>query len=290
MSPILSIIIPCYNHGHFIIDAIESIETAKDKYPLEIIIINDGSTDLNTIKILKNLENKGYNVLNQKNGGLGNARNEGIKIAKGKYILPLDSDNKLEKPYLNDVIEFLEKNPEIDIVYGNALEFGDKTGNWIMSDFNLQHLLLSNFIDACAIYKKSVWSKNKGYDEKMPIMGYEDWDFWINSSLNNFKFHHHNDICFQYRVLNNSMLRTISNDGIELIYKYFELKYKDLIDYNYCKKFVIRKLKYTNYDVNLFSKTMSYKILLKYIFIKILIDINKITGLDFKSFLMKKYK
>lgn len=289
MNPILSIIIPCYNHGLYISETIKSIEVSKDKYPIEIIIVNDGSTDLTTIQVLKEIESKGYFVLNQKNGGLGNARNNGIKIARGKYILPLDSDNKVEKPYLNNVIDILEKNPDIDIVYGNALQFGEASGTWVLDDYNLQHLLLSNFIDACAVYKKTVWEKNGGYDEKMPIMGYEDWDFWINSSLNNFRFHHHQDICFQYRVLNNSMIRTVSGKGIDEVYDYFQKKYDNLIDYNFCKKFVISKLKYTKEDVVMFSNTMSYKILFKYIMLKALTDIKRNTGIDFKRFLMKKY-
>ena len=80
MNPLISIIIPCYNHGKYLDDALSSIKKSKENYEVEIIIVNDGSTEKETIEILNNLENQGYFVLNQKNGGLGNARNNGIKL------------------------------------------------------------------------------------------------------------------------------------------------------------------------------------------------------------------
>lgn len=276
MTPIVSIVIPCYNHGKYIQEALDSINHSKDKYSVEIIIVNDGSTDLFTINELKRIESEGYFVLNQINGGLGNARNNGIKIAKGKYILPLDSDNKVEKPYLNEAIDFLEANENIDIVYGDAQQFGDKTTIWKLSDYNLQHLMLSNFIDACAVYKKSVWMVNNGYDEKMPIMGYEDWDFWLNSSFNNFNFYHLKQICFHYRVVQDSMIRTISGKDKETVDKYLNFKYNNYLNYQFCQKHVFRNLKYGKEERELYIKTMSYRILIKFIVFKIIFDLKKI--------------
>ncbi len=73
MNPYLSIVIPCYNHGKYIQETIDSIENAIGKYSIEIIIVNDGSTDALTISKLNDIEKQGYFVLHQKNGGLGNA-------------------------------------------------------------------------------------------------------------------------------------------------------------------------------------------------------------------------
>src|SRR5258708_1495814 len=125
MEPILSIIIPCYNHGKYIRDALKSV-TACDKssYHYEIIIVNDGSPEIYTIEVLNQLNVEGYNIINQSNKGLGAARNTGIQKAKGKYILPLDSDNKIKLPYLTTAIDILEKNATIAVVYGDAAYFG----------------------------------------------------------------------------------------------------------------------------------------------------------------------
>src|SRR5262245_16412104 len=107
--PLISIIIPCFNQGHFLKDALLSLEKC-DKNLFEIIIINDGSTDESTNRYLRELSDQGLHVIFQNNTGLGQARNNGIMEAKGKYILPLDSDNKIRPEYLIKAIEILEKD------------------------------------------------------------------------------------------------------------------------------------------------------------------------------------
>jgi len=95
MNPRISIIIPCYNHGQYVREAISSVEKCTDKNLYEMIIVNDGSTDSFTLEEMGRLANDGYYVINQVNQGLGRTRNNGIKAAKGEYILPLDSDNRV---------------------------------------------------------------------------------------------------------------------------------------------------------------------------------------------------
>ena len=75
------------------------------------------------------------------------------------------------------------------MVYGDSEYFGGKTGRRQTGEFNLQKIMIGNYIDACAVYRRSVWEALGGYDEKMPVMGMEDWDFWLNMSLNNYQFH-----------------------------------------------------------------------------------------------------
>jgi glycosyltransferase involved in cell wall biosynthesis len=98
--PKVSIIIPCYNHGKYIMDAISSVEKIEDKNLYELIIINDGSTDEYTNTLLKELSDKGYYVIFQENKGLATSRNNAIAISKGEYILPLDADNKIRPEYI----------------------------------------------------------------------------------------------------------------------------------------------------------------------------------------------
>lgn len=227
----ISIIIPCYNHGQYIQETIKSIENIVKTYESEVIIINDGSTDLKTIEILNKIKEDGYTVIHQNNKGLGSARNNGIRIAKGKYILPLDSDNLVLSPYINQAIDILEKNEDISIVYGDAEFFGEKSGKWKVGSFNLQKLMLGNYIDACAVYRKSVWEFLGGYDEKMPKMGTEDWDFWLNCSFNNFNFQYLEVPCFGYRVLKNSMIHSFSVLDFKQIYEYLEDKYSTKLSF-----------------------------------------------------------
>ncbi len=260
MKPVISIIIPCYNHGKYIQETLDSIERARGKYLLEVIIVNDGSTDIETITVLKNIEEKGYFVINQKNGGLGNARNNGIRIAKGKYILPLDSDNIVEKPYLNEAIEILETQLNVDIVYGNALYFGEKSGGWIVGHYDFESLKRRNYIDACAVYRKSIWENTGGYDEKMPKMGLEDWDFWINCSLHQYHFFYLDKFCFSYRVLKNSMIRQVKHYDLLNILFYLNLKYNNIISTRTIK---LHMYQYLNNDIVYIQNIISLRTIIK---------------------------
>jgi glycosyltransferase involved in cell wall biosynthesis len=199
----VSVIIPCFNHGQFIKDAIASVESCQDK-TYEIIIVNDGSTEPCTVETLQSLEKRGYFVINQSNLGLSAARNSGIEVAKGDYILPLDSDNKIRPEYICKSIDILDKNPDVGVVYGDANYFGGKTGLWKVQDFNLHQLLLRNCFDACAVFRKSIWLKYK-YDESMRL-GWEDWDFWLGVAEAGWKFCYVPEVLFDYRVRDGSMV------------------------------------------------------------------------------------
>lgn len=215
-EPIISIVIPCYNHGEFLEETLTSIITSTNKYTPEIIIVNDGSTDLKTLEVFEKLESKGYYILNQENQGLAKARNNGISLAKGKYILPLDSDNNICPPYLNEAIEMLE-NTNVDIVYGDALYFGEKNGVWKNNNLEIRKILITNHIDACALFKKETWKKVGGYSEDMPYMGCEDWNFWLKCINNGSIFYYLDKICFEYRVLSTSMINSVPIDFVEKI-------------------------------------------------------------------------
>jgi glycosyltransferase involved in cell wall biosynthesis len=204
-NPRLSVIIPCFNLGAFIREAIESVEAFPGEQTYEIIIVNDGSTDDFTCKVLQDLKSEGYLVIDQVNQGPAAARNTAIRSAKSEYILPLDADNKIRPDYIQKGIDILDQNPEIGVVYGNAQYFGEKTGVWEMSDFNLTRLINANYIDACAVFRRSLWEKCGGYDEKMPVFGFEDWDLWLSAARKGYKFHYVPEILFDYRVRDGSV-------------------------------------------------------------------------------------
>lgn len=228
--PILSVVIPCFNHGKYINEAIESLLLDENNYSTEIIIVDDGSTDLNTIQELEILRNKGFTVIKQVNGGPAKARNTGIAIAKGKYILPIDADNKIKIDYINKSIPFLETN-NYDIVYAKPIFWNEKKEvkrKFKVRPFDELSFVTGNFADACAIYRKSVWEKNKGYDEKIPYHGFEDWEFWINAASNGFKFKFIDEYLFYYRVLENSVISSYTEEKSVVNHRYIAKKHSDL--------------------------------------------------------------
>jgi len=241
--PLVSVVIPCFNQGNYIQDALDSVYQCA--YPnIEIIIVNDGSTDRETNEILTSLKNNGVKVIFQQNMGLGGARNTGIHHSNGKYILPLDGDNKIRGRYIGLAVQHMESNENTAVVYGNAEKFGAEEGFLQPGAFNLQRLMLGNFIDACAIVRKSVLIKIGLYDN-MKIMGYEDWDLWLRIAFKGYDFHHIDEVMFDYRVVKNSMMRSLNADiskqnEIEI---YFAKKYADKLDFEFVENRVVYQLK-----------------------------------------------
>ena len=90
--PLISVVIPCYNDGKYLPETLGHLakQTFRD---FEIIIVNDGSTDPETLSILKNLESENTRVLHKENGRMSSARNHGVKHARGEYIAALDADD-----------------------------------------------------------------------------------------------------------------------------------------------------------------------------------------------------
>ncbi|URC13082.1 glycosyltransferase family A protein [Flavobacterium sp. B183] len=225
-NPKISIVITCYNLGQYLKEAIDSIKDYQKKEDYEIILVNDGSTDPVTNTILDDivLKDKTIYYINQPNLGLAKARNNGIKEAHGQYIIPLDADNKLRTEFITRTISILDNNKDVDVVHGNAQNFGNKNNIWQSKSFYFPEILLNNYIDACAGFRKSTWVKLGGYDENMPVMGFEDWDLWLRMGNIGCKFEYVNEIFFDYRVRDNSML----TDAWE--------KRKVLLDYIFNKK------------------------------------------------------
>ena len=173
-----SVVIPCYNQGSFIKEAVDSV-LAQTFQDFEIIIVNDGSTDETTNWILSNFHVPKTTIIHTENKGVSSARNTAIKAAKGKYILPLDADDKIAPTYLEKALNVLEKNNNINIVYCDAEYFGNKTGKLCLSPYSLKQILNDNCIFVSAVFRKSDWEKAGGYNTNMYI-SIEDWDFWLS--------------------------------------------------------------------------------------------------------------
>lgn len=199
-TPIVSIIIPCYNHGKYLLETIASIEKHPNPEVYEIIIVNDGSTDEETLKIMTDLEKK-HRVIHQENLRQNKSRNNAIRVANGKYILPVDSDNTIDFKYIDKSIKILNENSEIGVVYSDSCFFGEKEGENLVPDWDLRRQFFVNYVDNCAVYRRKIWEELGGYDENMPLQGaLEDWEFWLSASVKGWKFHHIPEVLFHYRV------------------------------------------------------------------------------------------
>ncbi len=223
----LSVIIPCYNQGEYLLDAIASVEGCFEAN-IELIIVNDGSTEPLTLEVLDYLQNQGYQIIHQPNQGLATARNVSIKVAQGEYILPLDADNKIKPDYISKGIEILDQFPTVGVVYGDVEFIGDRTGIWQVPEFDPTRLLQGNYIDACAVFRKTLWQDCGGYDSHIPDkLGFEDWDLWLSALEKGWEFYHISEVLFNYRVRANSMVtRCLIPENQEKLIRYLKKKHQ----------------------------------------------------------------
>ena len=222
----VSVIIPCYNQSHFLHETIESV--LKSDYPsYEIIIVNDGSTD-STNQIGSRLADQYSRItyISQNNAGPSVARNNGIKRAKGKYILPLDGDDLISPDYISSAVKTLENGPEVKVVYCRAEKFGAKKGPWNLKPFSLSRLALDNMIFVSGVYRKSDWEAIGGYAEEM-TWGYEDWEFWISMLKNGGKVVQLPLIGFYYRTSSTSRRKSVKREGKRKTIDFLNKKHKD---------------------------------------------------------------
>jgi glycosyltransferase involved in cell wall biosynthesis len=204
----VSVVIPCFNHGEFLPEAVASV-TASKRDDVELIVVDDGSTDERTCAEMDTLVARGFRVIRQENKKLAAARNAAILASKGEYILPLDADDRLRPGWIDHGIRILAANPQVGVVYGDAEYFGTRTGRWNIGPFDRERLLRWNYIPVSAMYRRSIWEQNSGYDGTMPVQGLEDWDFWLGAFEHGWQFAYVPEILFDYRVANESMLTRV---------------------------------------------------------------------------------
>lgn len=245
-KPKISIVIPCYNHGKYIDETLASIDKIEDKNLYEIIIVNDGSTELLCNERLKAISETGlYKVIWQANQGVCKARNNAFSHVRGEYVLPVDSDNRIKPEFIYTAIKLLDANKDISIVYSDYELFGQESGIRVAGEFNLQRLMLSNFIDNCSVFRKSMLDHIGNHDTFKTINGVEDWEFWMRAAFNGYKFHYINKPMFEYRVLAGSGSARLNADKIKgnSNIDHFKEKHKYYYGPQYVDSYFINKFK-----------------------------------------------
>lgn len=273
MNQLVSIIVPCYNQAQFLDEALQSVlEQTYSNW--ECIIVNDGSPD-DTEKVANEwlAKDTRFKYVYKKNGGLSSARNAGIEIAIGEFILPLDADDRIASLYCELAVKEFNKNSIVKVVYCEAEKFGTEKGILKLEEYSISNLAIRNLIFCSAFYRKNDWKNVGGYDQKM-IYGLEDWEFWISILKYGGEVIKLKQICFFYRKKENSMLKELTTKRLKKMYEYMSIKhvsffvahlgsFKHLLDQN---AILTSKLKSEKFLINLLSK--------KFLRIKVFKNIN----------------
>lgn len=179
----ISVIVPAYNAEQTILETIESIQ--KQSFSeLEIIVINDGSTD-RTLEILNTIKDDRLKIFNYENGGLPVARNRGISHAIGDYMAFIDADDIWTPDKLSAQLTALQTHPEAGFAYSWTSFMDEKgetfhLGNPIYFEGDVYaHLLVSNFIASGSnpLIRREVIEHVGKFDTT--LRSAEDWDYWL---------------------------------------------------------------------------------------------------------------
>jgi len=202
-QPLVSVVIPCFNYGHFVVDAIESVlaQTLKN---VEIVVVDGGSTDVTTVETLKGIQRPRTRILLRDGRHLvGDNRNYGIEKSSGRYICCLDADDTLDPTYLEKAVFHLETYG-YDIV-STAINFvGARTGHLDTIEFpDLADMVHGNHVLTCAVFRKALWDSAGGYVDigvgKHHVA--EDWDFWVRLTAQGARIRNiSGEYLFNYRI------------------------------------------------------------------------------------------
>jgi glycosyltransferase involved in cell wall biosynthesis len=228
--PKVSVIIPCYNQGIYIDEAVETVlsQTCQD---FEIIIVNDGSTDEFTNDLLGSYRKPKARVIHTTNQGLPSARNNGIKEAAGEYILPLDADDRIGSEYLEEAVKILDQDKEVGIVYCEAELFGEATGKWDLPPYSLERMLAGNIIFCTSFFRKADWARVGGFDPRM-VKGWEDYELWISLIELGVSVRRIDKVLFYYRLKPGSMVQSLSRQDMERSFEVIFNKHRKFYEDN----------------------------------------------------------
>ncbi len=177
MTPRISVLLPCFNHGAFIDEAVGSVR-AQTCQAFEILIVDDGSTDPATVARLSAMTGPGVRVLRTDNRGLPAARNHAARHASGEVFCALDADDRLAPSWFEKGLRLLDEQPAVAFVSHWLETFGDEHWTWTPARCDLPALLARNTVNGAALVRRGAFDAVGGYDESMRE-GCEDWDFWL---------------------------------------------------------------------------------------------------------------
>src|SRR5918994_4394833 len=225
-APLVSVVIPCFNLGRFLDEAVESAlgQTFPD---LEVVVVDDGSTDPDTRALLADYRRPRTRVVRSENRGLPAARNLGIRSSRGAYVCALDADDRLEPAWLEKAVGVLQADPSLAFVSHWFRAFGDERWGWTPQRCDLVSLLDSNTVNGAALVRREALEAAGLFDESMRE-GCEDWELWLRIVKGGGRGAILPEMLYAYRRRPDSMSRALmEGDAYGRQYRYLLEKHGD---------------------------------------------------------------
>ena len=215
MKPKISVIVPCHNLGRYVEEAVDSVLAQTDQ-DVEIIVVNDGSTDGATNAVLAALERPRTRVLTTENRGLASARNHALAHARGRYVCALDADDRLHPQFVERTSAVLDGDPDVAFVSTWAECFGLEHWIWRQERCDFPTLLAENVVLTAALVRREAIDAIGGYDAGRDLYGDEDWDLWISLVERGMRGTILPEVLFFYRQREGSMRRQAERADVRL--------------------------------------------------------------------------
>jgi glycosyltransferase involved in cell wall biosynthesis/SAM-dependent methyltransferase len=200
----VSVIIPCYNLGAYLDDAVQSV-LAQTYQDFEIIIVDDGSTDPATRHLFDSYRREKTRLFRIDNSGLARARNFGMHQARGRYVTFLDADDVLDPTFLSMTVARLEADPSLAFASCWMKAFGAAEFSWRPTSCDFPRLLVEDTVCTAALTRRDALESIGAFDAHMPVAGYEDWDVAIGLVARGLHGVIVPEYLFRYRIRDGSM-------------------------------------------------------------------------------------
>ena len=252
----ISVIVPFFNLADFLPETLHSI-AASDYDDLEIIIVNDGSTDAAAVELLSNIRLTAphIRILDIDNAGLANARNVGARAATGEYIAFLDADDCVSPTYYSQCAQILNRYSNVSFVYSWLNYFGESEGLWINFDTEFPYFLAANMLAAFQVVRKRDFLETGVNDQEM-MFGMEDYEAWLRMASHGYKGVSIPEALVNYRVRHNSMARQFRRSTVLYMYEQMARKNPEVYQRFGAELFMLMNANGPGYLWN--NPTMSY--------------------------------
>ncbi len=218
----VSVIIPCYNYGQYLDEAIQSVLDQSVK-PHEIIVVSDGAID-NSVEIARKYP---VTIIEKENGGLASARNAGIKAATGTYVMSFDSDDIMRPDCIKEHLKLAAPNT---IVTCGLMAFGAESYTARPRVATIEILLKTNCIYSNSLFPKQAWLDVGGFDEsEIMRKGWEDREFWLRCLGAGYQSVVSPEICLLWRRHPQTMSSTTADPNAKLLQDYIYQRNKNLL-------------------------------------------------------------
>lgn len=183
--PLVSVVIPCYQHSAMLPEAIESA-LAQTLPDLEVVVVDDGNEDQEATaiqQVVNEYAERGVRlIIHDRNRGLATARNSGVHAAQGQWIVPLDADDKIAPIFLEKCFAAIQSNPRL-FAYTDSWVWWtdrDEIERIEAEEYDFEQMLTKITWPCTILYHKDAWKAAKGYKDRMSKAGgWEDWEFVI---------------------------------------------------------------------------------------------------------------